>query len=334
MPGGTLSGYYASTALYGPNWPTGDLHDLHIRYAMYGITWSCCELPPRHLQLVNCYYGIGRTYCAAQVYNALLNNVLVPFWGYAVNYDIEQATVDGCSQLASIYGTYSQGYINLTNCVLANIPSWGDYNQLNADFNGRCNTPPLNEANNFGSIAPFQWFGAGSHYLASFSGFQQQGTWLINSDLLLALRAKTTYPPQLWSDPIQNNANVGVMAQRDTLQPDLGYNYDPIDVAVNATVGPGVTLTVAEGATVAGFGDHCLNLSAGAQLTSQGSAPNLNHLVYYNSVQEQVLAWGAPLSALVWLNGANTVLNLDFTQMALLGAGLSYSIAWDTRRPR
>ena len=141
VPGGTLSGYYASTALYGPNWPTGDLHDLHIRYAMYGITWYYASSRLSHLQLVNCYYGIGRTYCAAQVYNALLNNVLVPFWGYAVNYDIEQATVDGCSQLASIYGTYSQGYINLTNCVLANIPSWGDYNQLNADFNGRLQHP-------------------------------------------------------------------------------------------------------------------------------------------------------------------------------------------------
>jgi Bacterial Ig domain len=322
---GNPSGYYASTALYGPSWPTGDLHDLHIRYAYYGITWYYAASRLSNLQLVNCYYGIGRTYCTAPVYNALLNNVQVPFWGYAVNYDIEQATVDGCSQLASVYGTYSQGYINLTNCVLANIPSWGDYNQLNADFNGRCNTPPLNEANDFGSSAPFQSVGAGSHYLASYSDFQQRGTWLINSDLLLALRAKTTYPPQILPNPVQSDTyEAGGMAQRNTLQPDLGYNYDPIDVAANAVVAPGVTLTLAEGVAVAGFGTVCLNLSAGAQLVSQGSAANLNRLVFYNLVQEQPVRWVSQPSVLVWLGASSCVLDLRFTQMAVDRAAASH----------
>jgi hypothetical protein len=78
---GTPSGYYASTALYGPSWPLGDLHNLVIRHAMYAITWYYSPSRFSDLQLVNCYYGIGRTYTTAPVHNVLLNNVVQAFWG-------------------------------------------------------------------------------------------------------------------------------------------------------------------------------------------------------------------------------------------------------------
>jgi len=323
---GTPSGYYASTALYGPNWPTGDLHDLHIRYASSAITWYYASSRLSDLQLVNCEYGIGRTYCAAPVHNVLLNNVVQAFWGYAVNYDIEHATINQCSELASVYGTYSQGYINLTNCVLANIASWGSYNQLNANYNGRYNTPALSQANDFvAASSPFQSVGAGSHYLADSAGFRDVGTWLIDSDLLLALKTKTTYAPPVQSAPIQFDTTLSPQqVQRDTGQPDLGYQYSPIDVAVNSTVASGVTLTLADGVAVAGFGDHCLNLSAGARLISQGSAANPNRMVYYNLVQEQAIWWGTQPSALIWLNGAGGVLDLGFTEMTVVPTAVCF----------
>lgn len=315
---GNPSGYYASTAIYAPGWPTGDLHNLCIRYAMHAITWYYAASKFSDLQLVDCYYGIGRTYNVAPIHNVLLTNVVQAFWGYAVNYDIEHATVNQCAQLASVYGTYSQGYINLTNCVLANVSSWGSYNQLNANYNGHYNTPSLSQANDFPATdSPFETpVGAGSHYLAGASGFRDVGTRLINSELALALKSKTTDSPDVISANITSGTPLYPSATRDTDVPDLGYHYEPLDWGVGGkTVSANLWLT--DGVVLGVYGaSPGLTLLTGGSLTSQGTAARPNWIVRYNTVQEQaVSAWSA--SGGTSVVGGGSGISAQFTHWSL-----------------
>lgn len=304
---GTPSGYYASTAIYGPSAPTGDLHHLVIRHARYAITWYYDSSRFSDLQLVNCYYGIGRSYCAAPVHNVLLNNVVLPFWGHAVNYDIEHATVNQCSYLASVYGVYSQGYINLTNCVLANIGSWGSYNQLNADYNGLYNTPPLSQAHGFSPpgnppVNPFvdPPVGAGKHYLAAASGFQNVGTTSINQALLADLTNQTTIPPIVYANQTWTTDHyLSRRPIRDDGNPDLGFHYAALDYALGRITIEGVTLKLMNGVAVACFLDSgywgAIVPQCQATVRSVGDPVNMNRIVWFNTVQEQsVSSWNAP----------------------------------------
>ncbi len=325
---GTPSGYYASTALYSPGWTAGDLHHLHIRHAMHAITWYYGPARLSDLQLVNCYYGIGRTYTFAPVHNVLLHNVVLPFWGHAVNYDIEHATVNQCAQLASVYGTYSQGYLNLTNCVLANVTSWGSYNQLNADYNCHFATPPLSQIHDFpASASPFEApVGAGNHYLAAGSSFRDVGNWLINSDLLRALKTKTTYPPQVQVDAITQDTTWSPTAtQRDMSSgdlPDLGYHYEPMDYVVSGrTVSANLTLTGGVALGTYGAANSCgLALNSGT-FVSEGTPTQLNWIVRYNTVQEQsTSAWSSStVGASVKRLAYSPVVNVRFTGWSLPG---------------
>ncbi|MGI8964800.1 MAG: hypothetical protein ACR2H1_01795, partial [Limisphaerales bacterium] len=192
--------YYASTALYSPGFTTGDLHNITVKYAMYAFQWWFEASQFRDLQVINCGIAFIRTYTAAPMYNILVNNAVYAFYGYSVTYDLQHVTVNGCGELTTISGYYSQGTLLMTNCVLANVASIGTYNTLAAGHNGFYNSPQVGNNQTVSTASPFQSIGSGSHYLTSASGFRNVGISEINSSLLNSLQGKTTYPPASYSD--------------------------------------------------------------------------------------------------------------------------------------
>jgi hypothetical protein len=85
------------------------------------------------------------------------------------------------------------------------------------------------------------------------------------------------------------NLTLSPQAGRDSNRAsvDLGYHYDPIDYAVSLFVTNG-TVSVSHGIVLAGCGaEYGVWLFNNAVFTCLGEATNLNHMVRYNTVQEQ-----------------------------------------------
>jgi hypothetical protein len=164
--------------------------------------------------------------------------------------------------------------------------------------------------------------GAGSHYLAASSGFLDQGTWLIHSDLQKALKTKTTHPPTVVQNPITSDDTwLPEASWRDANQPDLGYHYEVLDRVVNAK-SVSANLTLSGGVAVGTYGSSAsygLGITSSGSLNSQGTAANLNWIVRYNTVQEQIsTSWASSTvgSSVKILSGSPTV-NATFTGWSL-----------------
>ncbi len=162
-------------------------------------------------------------------------------------------------------------------------------------------------ASNPGTL--FQSVGAANYYLATNSPTRGVGTTNLLAATLADIQQKTTQPPvDLATNYFHASTNLYPRAPRDTnALPDLGYHYDPLDYALQGASVSNITVQLLGGAAI-GFYDttigydpgglvlHGLNIEDGGSFISTGSPKAMNHLVWYNLVQEQSNTnWVSPL---------------------------------------
>jgi hypothetical protein len=314
---GTLSGYYANSALEFWSDPpaTWCLTNFRVAYAQLAVKASsqAFTLLVEHGQIVHCGSGVrlpgqGDT----SLRNVLIGDVqtLLSDLAYA-NITAQHVTFAGPVDypttpgiLASINSLYPTVTLRLTNCVLANLNAFvvGGSATLYGEYNGFYQTasPFGNPAWNPG-INPFVERGAGKYYLADSSAFRNVGTTALVPELLEALRHKTTAPPADRTTHFSNPETLGRNPQvpRDTALgdlPDLGYHYEPLDYVVNART-VSAPLTLSGGVVLGTYGaiySYGLALTSGGSFTSVGTPADLNWIVRYNTVQEQsVSSWSS-----------------------------------------
>jgi len=269
---GTPTNYNAATYLEDNNNQNNTYQYLRILYAGTGISAANFSNGVWHCQFLKC----GTAISASGSGPCTLRNVLIAQCTNAVvtagTLSAEHLTADQCTTLLS--GAGSSG--NLTNCLITGVTTLGSVSLYNS-------------ANPSSGAGVYQPVGAAGYYLVSGSTNRNAGSTNINSTLLADLRKRTTYPPIVLANDIVTDTTLSPQSQRDTDLPDRGFEYDPLDyVAGGLTITNTLILTngVALGAcasnTVWG-----LFASGPGYLVSEGSADNLNHIVWYNTVQEQ-----------------------------------------------
>jgi hypothetical protein len=271
---GQGTNYYANTALYYNASMAGTnlvLQHLRVMNARTGVAISGgSNHVLSHVQMVNCGNGLATTNTTFSLWNALMCNVMTNFAGTNSTGDVEHLTVDTANLLNT------DQTLNMTNCLLVAVANTGSFTS-NAVY---CESSGADV---------FQTVGAGAHYLAADSPYVNGGTTNINPLLAKALSQMTTCPPVVVGGMIYTNITYSPEVQRDTDIPDVGYHYDPIDVAVLNCI-QGATVTVLPGttlATFAGNGGYGFWLYDAANLYCQGTATSPDYIVCYNTVQEQ-----------------------------------------------
>ncbi len=291
IPGssGTPSGYYGDGVVVNSSGNT--LHHLRCAYLQTAITGVPItgDLKLAHLQFVFCKYPIRFSPFTCGLFgcqntltldNALLYSCETAFTGENGAWNGQHVTVHDCNTLTDDPGNNAS--LNLTNSLLATVTNWG------------------NMPSNLVSVAQytsdsgiFQTVGAGSHYLANGSTNRNAGTTNITSSLSSDLKEKTTYPPlESSSATIVSDTCWTPHVLRDVDLPDRGFHYDPLDfgagnVSIESSTTNTVTLTIAPGTAVGAFGTKGIILKKGGVLECCGSPVKLNHVVHYNTVQEQ-----------------------------------------------
>jgi hypothetical protein len=279
----SLSGYYASYALYVDSYAAGtnfNLHHLRISHAHTAVCFfGGSDHTLAHAQIVNCGTAIMNYYASFSLRNGLACQLATGFSGSGMNNTtgrLEHVTWHTVTTLHNGNTT-----LFLTNCLLAGVTNLGAF------------TGESNGTNNPGESV-FQTVGGGAHYLATDSPYRDTGTTNINPTLLTELKARTTYPPLVLS-----NATLSVpttfspRAPRDTDLPDLGYHYDPLDYAFGGVDG-NTDLTFAAGTAVGWFrtssgwyhAGHGLHLADQQTATFDGRADAPAYWVRCSVVQE------------------------------------------------
>jgi hypothetical protein len=168
----------------------------------------------------------------------------------------------------------------------------------------------------------FQAAGAGNYYLTNGSPYRNTGTTNISPTTLADIASKTTYSPIVYTIPevyFHSNLVLYPQAQRDTDTPDLGYHYDPIDYVFGPVYTTNSTITVNPGTAIALYGTNSYTygfaISDNSQFVSHGAAGNLNHIIEFNTVQEQTPAgWKTPYYGLITrFSGLNVLIDCSFT---------------------
>jgi hypothetical protein len=227
-----------------------------------------------HCQFIKCQTGVQLFVLVTPryfpIYNCLFSgcgtNILTGVRG-ADLYG-EHITADG-----GCFDAYPADTVTFVNSILTGCPTTGRLSLTNSITNAT-------------SAGIFQTVGAAGYYLVDGSTNRNSGTTNINRALLADLNNKTTYPPLVLTN-ITADTVLSPQAQRDTDLPDLGYHYDPIDYAGSGLILTN-TLLLTNGVALATYGTSAsLTLCGSGQLVSQGLANNLNHIVRYNTVQEQ-----------------------------------------------
>lgn len=304
------SGYYANSVLFlaGISQTPAIAH-VRIAYAKQAIGTSGVSADISDAQFVNCslpFYLVGST---VHMRNVLMANCQTNFSLISgVTISAENVTFSGCNYLA--IGSSSPGgcTLGLTNCILADVTNFtAGLLTVSADTNGFWNSATVgNVVTN--TTYPFQTAGAATFYLAGGCKFLNAGTTLINSDLLSALKTKTTYPPVVISNTVISTDTVlSPQALRDTDVPDLGYHYDPLDYAFHVVQVTNATLQIQPGTAIAtaGYsaGTYGLATKAGGKVICKGTADNLVKIVRYNMVQEVGNTNWNPICRSVLANG-------------------------------
>jgi len=292
---GTPTNYYASPALSFSSSPRQMLANFRIACAHQAISAVNAPVTVYNAQIVNCQNGVGLNDVTLYFRNVLFANVLTNFTvSYNGNIDVQNATFNGSAYLAVTNNPYYSLTLSLENCILANVTNLVVSGSLSGTNNGFYNSPPFGTAANSSSMYPFQTVGAGNCYLTNGCGFYNAGTTNIDATLLASLQKKTTYPPIVYSNiTISVNTSLSPQVQRDTDTPDLGYHYDPLDYLITGTpttglnIGAGVTLTLTNGVAVGMACQNGFSLNTSSSFISQGRADAMNHLVWYQAVQEQ-----------------------------------------------
>jgi hypothetical protein len=292
---GTPTNYYATYAL---NLAAGRnsspvFSNFRINYAATGINITGTTLLNALIkdgQIVNCQYACGLI-GSLLVYNVLFANIGTNFTSLG-NTDFQNDTF---ASVGTVLKPGALGPLNYTmeNCILAGVGSYGPATPTGTN-NGFYSCPSTFGSNaKSSSIYPFQSIGAGNYYLTNGPGFQNSGMTNIDSRTLADIKAKTTYPPILYSNvTVSINTILSPQAQRDIDTPDLGYHYDPIDYLVDQYNVTNAILTLTNGVAIAGYNDSDLIIEDNSSIVSIGSPLYPNWLVRYSSVQEQPVSLG------------------------------------------
>jgi len=265
-------------------------HDLRICNVDIGISASS-PFSLTNLQFINCGTAVQTEGSGAQFYagNILMSQVGTGFSGGSFQGVCQHLTFDqGADLTYDPSGPGSQGLLTLTNCILTGVGSIGVV-PVTTNFTVTLST----------NTGVFQPCGGGGYYLAA-NSFQNAGTANIDPGLLGQLRAKTTYPPIVYSNAeIYTLTNLAPQAQRDCLgNPDLGFHYPPLDYAfggcdlyTNLTFAPGTAVGwfhTTSGWYHAGQGIHIDDQKI---LTFSGHVDAPCYWVRCNMVQEDS-SWG------------------------------------------
>lgn len=273
--------YYASKALYFDGTAAQsalNIENLRILNAAVGIVInSQSNHVLTDVQLLNCGDGIAATNTDIELRNAVFANVLTNFTGTNVVARIEHLTSDTATWLNKDIGSN----LFLTNCLLAAVTNLGS-----------CSTQ--NVAVLSSDTGVFQIVGGGHYYLPTNSPYRDAGTTAINSNLLVALKQKTTYPPIIYSNiTVSVDTTVNPQAQRDFDNPDLGYHYDPIDYLVDHYWITNAALSIAPGTAFACYNDDGIIVTDGSSINAQGTVLTPIWFTKYSCVQESAVAVGS-----------------------------------------
>jgi alpha-L-rhamnosidase len=289
-----------------------------LRFSHLSDALAGTAITLRNSQIIQCLHGF-----ALDSLHATLLNVLVYEVGTLL-YDCDKGCGGDFVVAENVTAHHCTNFIAdltsnlyLTNCLFADVGSWNSlYTYTNNDVILVSDT------------GVFQTVGAGSHYLADGSTSRNAGTTNIDAGLLADLQQKTTYPPVIFG-PGYYSTNVALYPQalRDTDAPDLGYHYDVLDYAFGSAYFTNATLTFYPGTSVAAFGtnggNYGFGIGRGGQLVCIGVPNNLNHIVLFNTVQEQANTnWYRPSAGSVITEYLgllpNAVLNCRFTDWSIL----------------
>lgn len=313
---GHPTNYNGATYLEDNNSQTNRYQNLRLSYAGIGLSAAIFSNGVWHCQFVRCGTAVNATGNG----RVALHNVLLSQCTNAVAatgaLSAEHLTVDQCAVLLS--GAGSSG--SVTNSLLTAVNTLANVSLYNS--------VPLSSGSGI-----YQTVGAAGYYLADDSPYRDAGATNLDAGLLADLKQRTTYPPIVVANHVAADTMLGPQAQRDTDLPDLGYHYDPLDYALSGlTVTNTVLLT--NGVAVATYGTPAgLTVSGSGQLVSQGLANHLNHIVRYNTVQEQSSAnWAtANVSDSVTFGSQSASAQCAFTAWSIpAGSGNHVNQACDT----
>lgn len=257
--GQIIPGGYGNPALQFDMQETATLHDLRFLYAIEAVRFVSEGFWPvytvAHSQFVNCVYGITvlgygggcSSTCglSLHVQNSLFSATTYPCqdaWPVSISAEFRHCTIDQATVVVN--GGY--GGFWAYNCIFSRTgaslpPAAGSNNGFHDSFGGwTFGSSPV------GSQAfPFREppVGEGNYYLTASSPFRDAGTTAIDPTLLAEIRKRCTDPPAIVNSPISADTTWTQQIARDTGQPDLGFHYAAVDVAVNATIGANVVLT-------------------------------------------------------------------------------------------
>lgn len=311
---GNPAGYYANPAL-NLNLSTAPMQTVsyfRVAYAQQAFTLAGTH-PPNFYngQIVDCDNGFNADGMnPADVENILFANVQTNFNSlFSATFNVENCTFDSSAYLATIENSpYQSDLLTFTNCIFVNILNLTNSYGANINFALTATDNGFYDAPVFGSVTytnnsyPFLMVGAGGYYLTTNCAFRAAGTTNIDPILLADLAQKTTWPPIVYSNAaILTNTVFSPDVPRDTNgSPDLGYQYDPIDIAFCDTTVPGFTnVTFTAGTAVAwfspyvsatpgfGVGDPCgLWMTNDASVTFLGTVTSPCIFASYNCIQE------------------------------------------------
>lgn len=261
----------------------------------------------------------------ANLDNALFYAVDTVISGYEfVQVNVRHITANECNYLNAGKTT-----VNLTNCLLTAVTNWTSsaFSTITSNYVVSLSS----------SSGVYQEVGAAKHYLATNSIYRDYGTTNLPSDTLADLRIKSTFPPVVISTNIFANVTLQPRATRDTDTPDLGFHYDPLDYCTgNGTILSNANLTLTNGVALGFYSDDpgffppcALEIQSGGKVVSEGAPTNLNHVTWYNTVQEQSSTnWtrGQAYEAIAcWdYSGAVPEIRCRFTDFSALAGGFPH----------
>ena len=260
----------------------GTVHDVRISNFGTGIA-SLMNCTVINAQFVNGGTALSLNNATAYGGNLLMGLVGTAIGGQNYQAVIDNLTVDQAGLLTDdLDGIYTSSTLALTNALLTDVTANG--------------VVPVttNHCAKVARTGVYQTVGAGSYYLATNSAYRTAGTANINGDLLANLRAKTTYPPLVYSAMNwTTTTNFNPCIQRDTnASPSLGYHYDPLDYAFSG-VNVKTNITFAAGACVAWFelpsswgNGYGLSVTNGRIVAFNGTATAPCVFARYSTVQE------------------------------------------------
>jgi len=179
-----------------------------------------------------------------------------------------------------------------------------------------------------GSLADFQTVGGASHYLTNSSAYIGAGTTNISPTLAAEMKLLTHYAPIVFPRKIFGNTNLilSPQAQRGESPPSLGYAYPPIDFVFGSAFFTNSSILLTNGVAIATFSPsddgYGIALDDRATMISEGSPTSLNHIVRYNTVQEQATTnWSTAVGSSIfttWVGNPLQRATFRFTDWSIL----------------